>query len=91
MSSLDRYTKSRFAQLCYLVGVSIDIVNWYDCKEIATIEFQQQNQVKGKGKKVVQKVLPFQNDWKLELSDKIQEAGNKELASFFTLLVGLTG
>ena len=87
MSSLDRYTKSRFAQLCYLVGVSIDIVNWYDCKEIVTIEFQQQNQVKGKGKKV----SPFQNDWKLELSDKIQEAGNKELASFFTLLVGLTG
>ena len=41
MSSLDRYTKSRFAQLCYLVGVSIDIVNWYDCKEIVTIEFQQ--------------------------------------------------
>ena len=88
MSSLDKYTKSRFAQPCFLVG---DIVNWYDCKEIVTIEFQQQNQVKGKGKKVVQKVSPFQNDWKLELSDKIQEAGNKELASFFTLLVGLTG
>ena len=49
MSSLDKYTKSRFAQPCFLMG---DIVNWYDCKEISTIEFQQQNQVKGKGKKV---------------------------------------
>ena len=82
MSSLDKYTKSRFAQPCFLVG---EIVNWYDCKEISRIEHQQQNQVKGKGKKAVQKVL------ELELSDKIQEAGHKELASFFTLLVGLTG
>ena len=87
MSSLDKYTKSRFAQPCFLVG---DIVNWYDCKEIATIEHQQQNQVKGKAEKLFKKYC-LSNDWKLELSDKIQEAGNKELASFFTLLVGLTG
>ena len=65
-----------------------DIVNWYDCKEISTIEHQQQNQ--GKAEKLFKKFC-LSNDWKLELGDKIQEAGNKELASFFSLLVGLTG
>ena len=69
------------------------LASWWVTLWIGTIvkKFQQSNtnnKIKWKGKA---EKFCLSNDWKLELSDKIQEAGNKELASFFTLLVGLTG
>ena len=73
------------------------LASWWVTLWIGTIvkkfqQFNTNNKIKWKGKaEKLFKKFCLSNDWKFELSDKIQEAGNKELASFFTLLVGLTG
>ena len=69
------------------------LASWWVTLWIGTIvkklqQLNTNNKIKWKGKA---EKFCLSNDWKLELGDKIQEAGNKELASFFTLLVGLTG